>query len=188
MRGADVIQTVIDKLNRNCGSIIWESKNAKWSDTWIPKLKEDQRQAKSDLAVLVSAILPEDLKEKGVGFKNGIWICNPSNFSLLAISLRFNLVNIYYEKQNAQGVDEKMKVLYEYLTGNEFKHRVEGIVEAFGVLQEDIEKEKRWFTSKWARQEKEIRKVIDHTHGLYGDLQGVTGRSLPEIKSLELKG
>jgi len=188
VRGADVIQTVIDKLNRNCGSIIWESKNAKWSDTWIPKLKEDQRQAKSDLAVLVSAILPEDLKEKGVGFKNGIWICNPSNFSLLAISLRFNLVNIYYEKQNAQGVDEKMKVLYEYLTGNEFKHRVEGIVEAFGVLQEDIEKEKRWFTSKWARQEKEIRKVIDHTHGLYGDLQGVTGRSLPEIKSLELKG
>jgi len=104
------------------------------------------------------------------------------------MSLRFNLVNIYYEKQNAVGVDEKMKVLYEYLTGNEFKHRVEGIVEAFGVLQEDIEREKRWFSSKWARQEKEIRKVIDHTHGMYGDLQGVTGRALPEIKSLELEG
>ena len=84
------------------------------------------------------------------------------------------------------GVDEKMKVLYEYLTGNEFKHRVEGIVEAFGTLQDDIEREKRWFSSKWARQEKEIRKVIDHTHGMYGDLQGVTGRALPEIKSLEL--
>ncbi len=186
VRGADVLQTVIDKLNRKCGTIIWESKNAKWSDTWLPKLKEDQRQAKADLAVLVTVNLPDDLKDKGMGFSNGIWICNPTNFVLLAMSLRFNLVNIFYEKQNAVGVDEKMKVLYEYLTGNEFKHRVEGIVEAFGVLQEDIEKEKRWFSSKWARQEKEIRKVIDHTHGMYGDLQGVTGRALPEIKSLEL--
>ncbi|KKP47007.1 MAG: hypothetical protein UR39_C0006G0044 [Candidatus Woesebacteria bacterium GW2011_GWA1_33_30] len=187
VKGADLLQEVVDKLNRNCGTIIWESKNAKWSDIWISKLKEDQRQAKADLAVLVSVNLSEDLKQKGMGFKNGVWICNPSNFILLAMSLRFNLVNIYHEKQNGVNVDEKMKVLYEYLTGNEFKLRVEGIVESFSILQDDIEREKRWFSSKWARQEKEIRKVIDHTHGMYGDLQGVTGRALPEIKSLELK-
>lgn len=186
VRGADMIQEVVDKLGRNCGTIIWESKNAKWTEDWISKLKEDQRQAKADLAVLVTVNLPEELLKKGMGFKNGVWICNPSNFILLAMSLRFNLVNIYHEKQNGVNVDEKMKVLYEYLTGNEFKHRVEGIVESFGVLQDDIEREKRWFSAKWARQEKEIRKVIDHTHGMYGDLQGVTGRALPEIKSLEL--
>jgi hypothetical protein len=186
VRGADVIQTVVDKLGRKCGTIIWESKNAKWSDTWISKLKEDQRQAKADLAVLVSVNLPESVN--GFVFKNGVWVTSVPHFLYLALALRFNLVNIYYEKQNAVGVDEKMKVLYEYLTGNEFKHRVEGIVESFSTLQDDIEKEKRWFSSKWARQEKEIRKVIDHTHGMYGDLQGVTGRSLPEIKSLELPG
>ena len=187
VKGADVIQIVIDKKGQKCGSLLWESKNAKWSETWITKLKEDQRQAKADLVILVSVDLPEDIKEKGIGYKNGIWICGATNFNQLAMSLRFNLVNIYYEKQNAVGVDEKMKVLYEYLTGNEFKHRVEGIVEAFGTLQDDIEREKRWFSAKWARQEKEIRKVIDHTHGMYGDLQGVTGRALPEIKSLELE-
>ena len=121
-------------------------------------------------------------------FVRGVWVCNWTSFVPLALALRFNLINIYFEKQNAVGVDEKMKVLYEYLTGNEFKHRVEGIVEAFGTLQDDIEREKRWFSSKWARQEKEIRKVIDHTHGMYGDLQGVTGRALPEIKSLERDG
>lgn len=186
VKGADVAQVVIDKKGQKCGTILWESKNAKWSETWIAKLKEDQRQAKADLVVLVSVDLPEEIKRKGIGYKNGVWICSSTSFDQLAMSLRFNLVNIYYEKQNAVGVDEKMKVLYEYLTGNEFKHRVEGIVEAFAVLQDDIEKEKRWFSSKWARQEKEIRKVIDHTHGMYGDLQGVTGRALPEIKSLEL--
>lgn len=184
IRGADLTQTVIDKLNRKCGSILWESKNAKWSDGWIEKLKEDQRQAKADLAVLVSVNLPEGINT--FNFIRGVWVCSWTSFVPLALALRFNLINIYFEKQNAVGVDEKMKVLYEYLTGNEFKHRVEGIVEAFGTLQEDIEREKRWFSSKWARQEKEIRKVIDHTHGMYGDLQGVTGRALPEIKSLEI--
>lgn len=184
IRGADITQLVIDKLNRKCGNILWESKNAKWSDTWIEKLKEDQRQAKADLAVLVSVNLPDSINT--FNFVKGVWICSWTSFVPLALALRFNLINIYFEKQNAVGVDEKMKVLYEYLTGNEFKHRVEGIVEAFGTLQDDIEREKRWFSSKWARQEKEIRKVIDHTHGMYGDLQGVTGRALPEIKSLEL--
>lgn len=186
VRGADITQLVVDKLNRKCGTILWESKNAKWSDGWIEKLKEDQRQAKADLAVLVTVNLPEGINT--FNFVRGVWVCSWTSFIPLALALRFNLINIYFEKQNAVGVDEKMKILYEYLTGNEFKHRVEGIVEAFGTLQEDIEREKRWFSSKWARQEKEIRKVIDHTHGMYGDLQGVTGRALPEIKSLEITG
>lgn len=185
VRGADVIQEVFDKNGVACGSIIWESKNAKWSETWIAKLKEDQRQAKADLAVLVSVDLPETIKEKGVGYRNGIWIVSPNFFLNLSLSLRFNLVNIYHEKENLNAVDDKMKVLYKYLTGQEFKLRVEGIVESFSILQEDIEKEKRYFATKWARQEKEIRKVIDHTHGMYGDLQGITSRSLPEIKALE---
>ena len=99
VRGADVTQKVFDKKGQMCGTILWESKNAKWSDTWIAKLKEDQRQSKSDLAVLVSVDLPDDIKDKGVGYKSCIWICSSSTFDILAMSLRFNLVNIYYEKQ-----------------------------------------------------------------------------------------
>lgn len=183
-RGADVVQEVVDKLNRKCGTILWESKNAQWSDGWIEKLKEDQRQAKADIAILVSVNLPTDVKN--FAYKNGVWVCNLNSFISLALAMRFNLVSVYHEKQTAVGVDEKMKILYQYLTGNEFKHRVEGIVEAFSNMQDDLEKEKRWFSVKWARQEKEIRKVMDHTHGMYGDLQGVIGKSLPEISSLEL--
>lgn len=184
-RGADVMQEVIDKLGRKCGTILWESKNAKWTDRWINKLKEDQRRAKADLAVLVSVNLPSGIDY--YNYRNGVWICSWKIFSELAYSLRFGLISIYHEKQIGIGVDEKMKVLYQYLTGNEFKHRIEGIVESFTTLQTELEKEKRYFNTKWARQEKEIRKVIDHTHGMYGDLQGVIGKSLPEIKSLELE-
>lgn len=184
VRGADINQVVVDKLGRTAGIILWESKNAQWSDGWVDKLKEDQRQAKADLAVLVSVNLPQGVN--GFIYRQGIWICDLKNYLPLSFALRFNLISLHHERQSSEGKDEKMKILYQYLTGSEFKHRVEGIVEAFGNLQEELEKEKRWFSIKWARQEKEIRKVIDHTHGLYGDFQGVVGKSLPEIKSLQL--
>lgn len=184
-RGADALQQVIDKLGRVCGKILWESKNAKWSEGWLAKLKEDQRQAKSDLAVLVAVHLPESVES--FAYRNGVWIVSWKHFIPLAWSLRFNLVSLYHERTSNEGRDEKMKTLYNYLTGHEFKNRVEGIVDAFSNLQEELEKEKRYFNTKWARQEKDIRKVIDHTHGMYGDLQSVIGKSLPEIKSLELE-
>ena len=183
-RGADVLQEVVDKLNRKCGTILWESKNAKWTEVWIAKLKEDQRRAKADLAGLVSVDLPKTIDT--FSYVNGVWVVGVAHYIALALSLRFNLVSLYHEKQNQEGQDEKMQILYQYLTGNEFRQRVEAIVEAFGAMQIELEREKRWFSVKWARQEKEIRKVIDHTHGMYGDLQGVIGKSLPEIKTLEL--
>ncbi len=184
-RGADVSQEVIDKLGRCCGMILWESKNAEWANSWISKLKEDQRQAKADLAVLVSVKLPEGVDS--FAYRDGVWIVSWKHFIPLSWSLRFNLVSLFHERQSSEGKDEKMKILYKYLTGTEFKSRVEGIVDAFTNLQEELEKEKRYFNVKWARQEKEIRKVVDHTHGMYGDLQYVIGKSLPEIKSLELE-
>ena len=183
-RGADVEHVVVDKLGRKCGKILWESKNAEWSNGWLSKLKEDQRQAKADLAVLVTVNLPEGVDS--FAYRGGVWIVSYLHFIPLSWSLRFNLVSLYNERTSSEGKDEKMKILYQYLTGTEFKNRVEGIVDAFSNLQEELEKEKRYFNVKWARQEKEIRKVIDHTHGMYGDLQGVIGKSLPEIKSLEL--
>lgn len=183
-RGADISQEVIDRLGRSCGTILWESKNAQWADSWISKLKEDARQVKADLAVLISVNLPDKLET--FTYKDGVWVCSFKAYIPLATSLRYALISVNHERKSSEGKDEKMKVLYHYLTGNEFKQRVEGIIDAFGNLQDELEKEKRWFNVKWARQEKEIRKVIDHTHGMYGDLQGVIGKSLPEIKSLEL--
>src|SRR4051794_23661735 len=96
------------------------------------------------------------------------------------------LIAVYAERANQAGKDEKMEILYSYLISPEFQHRVQAIVEGFTYLLNDVEREKRWFETKWARQEKEIRKIIDSTQGMYGDLQAVTGRSLPTIAALEL--
>jgi hypothetical protein len=183
-RGADITQVVVDKLGRECGTILWESKNAQWSDTWAKKLKEDQRAAKADLAVLVSAHLPKGTEN--FVYLEGIWITTPTLAVCLAYALRFDLVHLLHERLSAVGKNEKMEILYQYLKSTEFKHRIEAIVEAFDILQGDIEKEKRWFNLKWARQEKELRKIIDNTHGMYGELQAVTGRQLQEIKPLDV--
>jgi len=102
------------------------------------------------------------------------------------MALRFDIIRINFERAATEGKSEKMEVLYSYITSVEFRHRIEGIVEAFNSQQEELEREKRWFNTKWARQDKQIRRVLDHTHGMYGDLQALVGKPLPEIKSLEL--
>lgn len=183
-RGADIIQKVVDKKGQHCGMILWESKNAQWSETWLAKLREDQREVKAQLTVLVASNPPKDIKT--FTYRDGVWITTRKLVIALALALRFDLIHLHHEKLTSVGKNEKMEILYQYLTGIEFRHRVEAIVEAFTNLQQDIEREKRWFNIKWARQEKEIRKIVDNTHGMYGDLQAVTGRALQQIKTLEL--
>ena len=183
-RGADTLQKIIDRKGRLCGAILWESKNAQWSETWLSKLRADQREAKAQIAVLVTANPPAGVET--FVHRDGIWIVKRRYARDLASLLRHGLIAVYAERANQAGKDEKMEMLYGYLTSVEFQHRVQAIVEGFTYLLADVEREKRWFETKWARQEKEIRKIIDSTQGMYGDLQAVTGRSLPTIATLEL--
>ena len=181
--GADIIQKVIDRTGRACGQIAWETKKTKsWNENWIQKLKDNQRAIKADLAVIVSAILPEDVK--GFIFRDGVWICDIKLIIPLAIALRINLESIIREKSMSVGKNEKMEVLYSYLTGVEFKQRVEAIIEAFTSLDAGLKKERLAYEKIWAEREKQIKKVIANTVGMYGDLSGLV--SLPQIKSLEL--
>ncbi len=181
--GADIIQKVIDRTGRVCGLIAWETKNTKgWNKDWIQKLKDDQRTIKADLAVLVSATLPEDVK--GFVFRDGVWICDIKLIIPLAIALRMNLESITREKNMSIGKNEKMEVLYSYLTGVEFKQRVEAIVEAFTHMDTDLKQERMAYERIWAKREKQIKKVITNTIGMYGDLSGLV--TLPQIKMLEL--
>src|SRR4051795_214094 len=183
-RGADITEKVIDRRGRTCGTILWETKNGKWQEAWLAKLRDDQREAKAHIAVLVAANPPADI-ETFVN-RDGVWIVKRRYTGDLASLLRHTLIAVYAERANQAGKDEKMEILYGYLISPEFQHRVQAIVEGFTYLLNDVEREKRWFETKWARQEKEIRKIVSSTQGMYGDLQAVTGRSLPTIAALEL--
>ena len=121
---------------------------------------------------------------RGFIFRDGVWICDTKMAIALASSLRINLEAVAREKAMAVGKNEKVEVLYSYLTGVEFKQRVEAIVEAFTSMQDGLNKEKRAYQKIWTEREKQIQKVISNTVGMYGDLSGLV--ALPKIKMLEL--
>ncbi|MDD3531187.1 MAG: DUF2130 domain-containing protein [Candidatus Pacebacteria bacterium] len=183
VKGADITQKVRDRSGRECGQIVWESKRTKaWSEGWIQKLKDDQRAVKAEIAVIVSTALPQDVK--GFVFRDGVWICDVQLAGALAAALRTNLESVTRERAMSVGKNEKMEVLYSYLTGVEFRQRVEAIVEAFASMDDGLKKERLAYEKIWAEREKQIKKVITNTVGMYGDLSGLV--TLPQIKALEL--
>jgi len=181
VRGADILQVVKNEFGRSCGTIIWELKRTKnWSEEWITKLKDDQRTVKAEIAVLVSNVLPQDIKY--FGFYQGVWVCQIDSALSLTAVLRHSLISIQAIKNSVAGKEEKKEILWRYLTSIEFQQRLSAIIESHQQLQDDIEKEKRFFALKWAKQEKNIRKVIDNLLGVSGDLESIMGKALPEIK------
>lgn len=185
IKGGDIVQEVWDARGNYNGKILWELKNTKtWTEGWIDKLKSDKRTINAEEAVIISEVLPNSIKT--AGFREGVWVTQQTFVIGLASALRANLIQLYYAKNAAKGKDEKVELLYSYISGIEFKHRIEAIIDAFSNMQTDIEKEKRYFSSKWARDEKNIRQVIDNTFGMHGDFKGIMGNNLPTIKALEV--
>ena len=120
VNGADLIHRVHSKNGHCCGTIVWESKRTKaWSDGWLQKLKDDLRLAKGDVAVIVSESLPKDIEH--FAQMNGVWVTSRECALNLAAALRAQLLEISTIKAAAVGKNEKMEILYRYLSGPEFK-------------------------------------------------------------------
>ncbi len=185
MRGADLIHKVRTALGAECGILLWETKNTKaWSGQWIPKLKDDMIEMRAEIAILVTVASPEGVSR--FGLVEGVWVCDPLSAIPLAAALRQQLLALDRERQSSLGKNEKMEMLYQYLAGTQFKQKIEGIVEAFTTMQDQVNRERRAMEKQWKEREKQIERVIKNTVGLYGDMQGIIGGKIPEIPALEL--
>lgn len=185
VHGGDVVHGVFDATGEECGTILWESKRTKsWHDSWLPKLRDDQRAAKAHLAILVTAEMPKGLGS--FGCIDGVWITKRECLVGLAVALRIGLLEIARTRRSLQGQQTKMEYLYQFLVGPEFQHRIEGIIEAFATMKEDLESERRSVHRLWAKREKQLDRAMINTSGLYGDLASILGTSLPQIDCLEL--
>lgn len=184
-RGGDLLQRVAGPLGAPCGAILWESKRTRhWSDAWLPKLREDQRAAKAELAVLVTQTLPKSVET--FDLVDGVWVTHPRALLPVAMSLRQTLIEVAAARAAGEGQQTKMEMVYAYLTGPRFRHRVQAIVEAFSDMQQDLDRERKAILKQWAKREEQIARVTQATVGMYGDLQGIAGRTLAEIEGLEL--
>jgi hypothetical protein len=185
VRGADIIQTVVNQMRQVCGKIIFESKRTKtFSETWIEKLKDDQRDAGAAIAVLVTEVMPKDMDK--FGRKDGVWVCTYHEVKALTFVLREILIREFSALATQENKGTKMELLYNYLVSEEFKHRIESIVEGFSILKSDIEKEKRVFAKRWKEREKQIEKVMSNTIDMYGSIKGIGGSAIGDVKALEL--
>jgi hypothetical protein len=183
--GGDVLQHVHDSAGRECGTILWESKRTKsWSDGWLPKLRNDQRAARAHVAVLTTVEMPKGIAT--FGSIDGVWITNHSCLVGLAAALRAGLFEVARTRRVLEGKHTKIEILYNYFSSPEFCQRIEGIVEAFVTMREDLESEKRSMQRIWTKREKQLDRAVANTAGLYGDLGGILGASLPQIANLEL--
>jgi hypothetical protein len=182
--GGDALQRVVAPGGAACGSILWESKRTRhWSDGWLVKLREDQRTAKAEFAVLVSQALPKGVETFDV--VDGVWVTSPRAALPVATVLRHTLLEVSLARQAGEGQHTKTEMVYRYLTGPRFRHRIEAIVEAFTSMQDDLDRERKALMKQWAKRELQIERVMNATVGLYGDLQGIAGKSLQEIEGLE---
>jgi hypothetical protein len=183
--GGDLLQSIIGPLGQRCGSILWESKRTKnWSDSWLPKLRDDQRAANADIALIVSTALPKGVET--FDFIDGVWVTETRCAIPVSVALRQTLIKLNAARQASQGQQSKMEMVYEYLTGPRFRHRVAAIVEKFSEMKADLDKERSTMMRLWAKRDAQIKCVIGSTEGMYGDLQGIAGRAMPEIENLEL--
>ncbi|MDT0677008.1 DUF2130 domain-containing protein [Autumnicola musiva] len=183
--GADCFQTVNTYEAQNCGSIYYESKRAKnFSNAWVSKFKDDMAKKGATLGVLVTEVLPNGMERMGMIDKS-LWVCTYQEFKGLSAVLRQGIITVNNAVVTQSNKGDKMSLLYDYLVGPEFRMQIEAIKDAFIEMQQDLEKEQRVAHSRWKRRQKQIEKVMVNTAGMYGNLRGIAGSTVPMIEELE---
>ena len=184
VHGGDVAQHVRSDTGQDCGQILWECKRTKaWSEGWIDKIKQDMLAAKAQIGVIVTSALPKGILS--FECREGVWVTTPALAMPLAMALRSTLIEVAAARRSIEGMQGKTELVYQYISGTQFKARVLAILEGFQGLQEELEAEKRVTMKNWARREKQLERVIANTAGMYGDLSGIIGKSMPAIEHLE---
>jgi len=176
-RGSDIRQVVNDRLHQNCGTILWECKNAKtYQAAWLGKLKDELAREKAQAGVIVF-----NTPEGGEDFQqlaDNIWMVRPRYVVMLAAFLRDALIRVFIANRNAQGKDVKTELVYNYLTGGEFSNRIRYIIESYDEMAKQLDTEKKQAQKRWAAQEKILEKVTSSLYGMSGDLQGIAGKEI----------
>ena len=186
-RGADCVQVVNSRTRINCGKIYYESKRTKeFQPSWIEKFKADMREKNADIGVLVTEALPKGVER--MTNRDGIWICTFDEFKGLSAVLRESVIRVSAALVTRENKGDKMSFLYDFLTSNEFRLQIEGIVEGFTTMKNDLESEKRAMQRIWKTRDKQLEKVLSNTTNMYGSIKGIAGNAIGNIDALELGG
>jgi hypothetical protein len=183
-RGADCVWIIRNDRQQVCGKVLIESKNTQnWSDNWVGKLKEDQIKAGAMLAVIVTQALPAGLQR--VGLREGVWVSDLPSFGYLTLLLRNQVLAVAQEASKHEGKTDKMSLLYNYLTSDDFHQKMEAVMAGFVEMKQQIDTERRAFEKQWSAREKSLASVLLNLNRFVGDVQGIAGASaIPSARLL----
>ncbi len=184
VRGADCVQTVRNNFGQPCGKIIYESKRTQaFSNEWIEKLKADMRAQNADIAVIVTQTMPKDMEK--FGEKSGIWICTYQEVGALAHVLRSSILKVFSVTKSQENRGDKMHLLYDYLTSNEFGEQWKAIREGFLAMKHSIDTERNAMEKLWKAREKQLEKILLNASHISGSIEGIAGMENIDMKLLE---
>ncbi len=184
VRGADCIQVVRNHFGQECGKIIYESKRTEnFGADWIDKFKGDMRSTRADLAVLVTRTMPRDMES--FGLKDGVWVCSFSEVRALSHVLRDSIIRVFVSSKSQENKGDKMQLLYNYLTSNEFSEQWKAIREGFQSMKLSIQKERDSMERLWKAREKQIEKVLLSSSHIKGSIEGIAGQDTIAMGLLE---
>lgn len=185
--GADLLQRVYTRQGQLAGTIIWEMKRTKnWSDGWLAKLRDDQREAHADVAIIMSAALPKGVEN--FDLVDGVYAVHPRCAMPLATMLRQSILELARTRVSQQGQASKVDEMYAYLTGSTFKHRIEALLENFNALQDGFNAEKRALQQQWKKREKQLEAALEATASMFGEMQAIAGKDLAALPGFQLDG
>ncbi|MES9936495.1 MAG: DUF2130 domain-containing protein, partial [Sedimenticola sp.] len=99
--------------------------------------------------------------------------------------LRESLIQLSHAITTQENKGDKMGMLYDFLTSNEFRLQIEAIVEGFTQMQSDLDSEKRAMQGIWKKREKQIEKVLLNTNHMYSSIRGIAGSAIQTVPQLE---
>jgi hypothetical protein len=185
IRGADCIQTVVNSMQQECGTIVYESKRTQsFSKGWVEKLKNDQVKCTADVAVLVTETLPNGMSR--FGEVDGVWVCTFNEVPGVSMILRDALIRVKRVQAANENKGGKMELLYRYLTSNEFVQIIGVINENYSSMKQQLDQEKAAMTRHWKKREKQLWAVQENVSSLFGSIKGIAGNALPNTELLEL--
>lgn len=185
VKWADLIQTVKNNIWQFAWIIVWESKNTKsWTDSWIMKLKDDKLKANWNIAILVSTVLPKDVKN--FWMVDDVMVCVPEFAIPVANMLRDKLISISKVEKSLEWKDVKMEMLYKYLSSEEFSSKISMMVDVFAQLKMWIDSERRAMEKNWKKREKDLERATFAVTWMYWELESLMWQALPWAERLEL--
>jgi hypothetical protein len=134
--GADILHTIIHN-GRECGRIIYDSKNAQaWRNEYVTKLVQDQTTAKADHAVLCVLKFPAESRQ--LAMRESVIVVNPARAIVIVQLIRRHLIHVNSLRLRKNDRAKKMAALYDFITSDRCTHllgRIDTVADSLLKMQ-----------------------------------------------------